>query len=204
MFTRSSLAAWAWCTASQIVLFLAYFAAYLATSSNVDLADFQPTINKIHFTVGLISPILNLLRSLFITLRLFALICGSENNPRAITIYGGPILYLVLQIVFLFCLLLWWDSRFSFGTLFRRRIAQQSSKSTDQASGDVAQEVSRVKYLDSGLRVQHISKSFGKNKAVEDVTFGVSPGEVFALLGPNGAGKSKFFHVITLVYANRT
>ena len=38
--------------------------------------------------------------------------------------------------------------------------------------------------------VQHLSKSFGDTRAVEDVSFEVGPGEVFGLLGPNGAGKT--------------
>lgn len=40
------------------------------------------------------------------------------------------------------------------------------------------------------IRVQEVAKSFAKTKAVIDVSFEVSSGEIFALLGPNGAGKS--------------
>ena len=35
-----------------------------------------------------------------------------------------------------------------------------------------------------------LGKSFGKVKAVENVSFKVDKGEIFGLLGPNGAGKS--------------
>ena len=38
--------------------------------------------------------------------------------------------------------------------------------------------------------VEHLSKSFGETRAVEDVSFEVQAGEVFGLLGPNGAGKT--------------
>jgi ABC-2 type transport system ATP-binding protein len=40
------------------------------------------------------------------------------------------------------------------------------------------------------IEVEHVSKCFGATKAVEDITFTVEHGEIFALLGPNGAGKT--------------
>jgi ABC-2 type transport system ATP-binding protein len=40
------------------------------------------------------------------------------------------------------------------------------------------------------IRVEHVTKCYGRLRAVDDVTFSVRPGEVFAFLGPNGAGKT--------------
>ncbi|MGI8782733.1 MAG: ATP-binding cassette domain-containing protein [Acidobacteriota bacterium] len=40
------------------------------------------------------------------------------------------------------------------------------------------------------LRLVHLSKSFGTNVAVDDLTLEIRTGEVFGLLGPNGAGKT--------------
>lgn len=40
------------------------------------------------------------------------------------------------------------------------------------------------------LRLVHLSKSFGANVAVDDLTLEIRTGEVFGLLGPNGAGKT--------------
>lgn len=40
------------------------------------------------------------------------------------------------------------------------------------------------------VEVNHITKSFGEVKAVDDVSFSVERGEIFGLLGPNGAGKT--------------
>jgi branched-chain amino acid transport system ATP-binding protein len=41
---------------------------------------------------------------------------------------------------------------------------------------------------------------FGGVHAVEDVSFDVEPGEVFAIIGPNGAGKSTIFNLISRLY----
>jgi sodium transport system ATP-binding protein len=40
------------------------------------------------------------------------------------------------------------------------------------------------------IRVQNLSKSFGKVKAVQGVSFDAPDGQITGLLGPNGAGKS--------------
>jgi ABC-type uncharacterized transport system ATPase subunit len=46
------------------------------------------------------------------------------------------------------------------------------------------------------LRLLNVSKKFGKNIAVDDVTFGLRSGEIMALLGPNGAGKTTTINMI--------
>jgi branched-chain amino acid transport system ATP-binding protein/branched-chain amino acid transport system permease protein len=46
------------------------------------------------------------------------------------------------------------------------------------------------------LRVENVGRRFQGLVALEDVSFEVAAGEVFALVGPNGAGKSTLFNVI--------
>jgi ABC-2 type transport system ATP-binding protein len=40
------------------------------------------------------------------------------------------------------------------------------------------------------ITVSHLKKTYGKVKAVDDLSFSVSEGEIFGVLGPNGAGKT--------------
>jgi ABC-2 type transport system ATP-binding protein len=40
------------------------------------------------------------------------------------------------------------------------------------------------------IRITNVTKCYGRLRAVDDVTFDVRGGEVFAFLGPNGAGKT--------------
>ena len=46
------------------------------------------------------------------------------------------------------------------------------------------------------LVLDHISKSYGRNKALSEFSATLSPG-VYALLGPNGSGKSTLMNIIT-------
>jgi len=48
----------------------------------------------------------------------------------------------------------------------------------------------------SGLRIEHLRKSFRKKVVIRDVTMAVERGEVSALLGPNGSGKTTTFYAI--------
>jgi ABC-2 type transport system ATP-binding protein len=54
------------------------------------------------------------------------------------------------------------------------------------------------------LVVDHVSHSFGKFKALDDVSFSVLPGSFTVLLGQNGAGKTTLFSLATRLYNNRS
>jgi lipopolysaccharide export system ATP-binding protein len=49
----------------------------------------------------------------------------------------------------------------------------------------------------TGLRAEHLARSFGQRQVVRDVSLTVQRGEVAGLLGPNGAGKTTCFYMIT-------
>ena len=46
------------------------------------------------------------------------------------------------------------------------------------------------------IKVNGLSKHYGSVRAVDDLTFSVSPGVVTGFLGPNGAGKSTTMRMI--------
>ena len=46
------------------------------------------------------------------------------------------------------------------------------------------------------IQIEHLSKRFGQVKAVDDLSFRVKEGELFAFLGVNGAGKSTTINIL--------
>ena len=51
------------------------------------------------------------------------------------------------------------------------------------------------------IRVQHLVKKFGDFTAVDNISFDVARGEIFAFLGPNGAGKTTTIKMLTTLLA---
>ena len=200
LFSKSQLAAFAIAATVNAVMFLLYFIAYMSILTYAPTNKIDSYVNIAHFTIAIVTPVANLTRAMFVTLNVFSLTCRDRHfasYPGSMTVFGGPILYLILQSFFLFAILLWWDS----GPLLRR-LRKTFTKPTDTeehtiaAEPEVSDELTRVASSQDGLRVLHLTKSFKHNLAVDNVTFGVPRGEVFALLGPNGAGKSTTISLI--------
>jgi ATP-binding cassette subfamily A (ABC1) protein 3 len=152
------------------------------------------------FSVSLVSPVAQLLRATIVGLNVFGLLCSGSppvkaTYPGAVDLYGGPILYLTIQSVFMFGFLVWRDHSFSLGRLGRSQETSDVPKIDGQLSEfrkrDVVDEEIRALTSRDGLRASHINKTYnstksGKVHAVVDVSFGIEKGEVFALVGPNG------------------
>ena len=46
------------------------------------------------------------------------------------------------------------------------------------------------------LELKNISKQFGKNKALDNISFNIPENAIFGLLGPNGSGKSTLMRIL--------
>lgn len=211
LFCQNQLSAYAFTAASQAVLFLVYLIAYLCTITYAPVNKVDDYLLLVHYLISAFAPIGSIIRTLFLALNLFSATCDGDKlstNPGGILYYGGPILYLIVQSIILFLLLIWFDSGdvgASIMRIFRSRRKQPEPQDNSVSDDEVANELVRVSTTtrqdgtsDStdGLRVVHLTKTFGKNTAVDNVTFGIKRGEVFALLGPNGAGKSTTISLI--------
>lgn len=217
LFASNQLSAYAFTAAGQAVLFLVYLIAYLCTITYAPINKVDDRLVVVHFVVSAFAPIGSVVRSIFLSLNLFSTTCVGDQiapNPGGILQYGGPILYLIIQSILLFLALLWLDSGdvgSSLQRLFRHLLRRDRSDTPPQdpegSDEEISNELVRVTSTATssgapaaaatdGLRVVHLTKTFGKNTAVDNVTFGVKHGEVFALLGPNGAGKSTTISMI--------
>jgi ABC-2 type transport system ATP-binding protein len=58
------------------------------------------------------------------------------------------------------------------------------------ASGDISEAI---------VRVDALSKRYGRTLALDDISLEIRPNELFALLGPNGAGKTTLIHILCTI-----
>jgi ATP-binding cassette, subfamily A (ABC1), member 3 len=203
LFTKTQLGTYAWAAASQTLIFVVYIIAYMSVLTYSPVTKVDSSLRLVHFVISAFAPIGSALKALFISTNLFSTACnGNEltKNPSGILYYGGPILYLILQSLIFFGLLIWLDTGSAGaslrGLLQRGNKAESDEEHVDEDIIDEREKVTRNDGNEHGLRVMHLTKSFRDNIAVDNVTFGIKRGEVFALLGPNGAGKSTTISLI--------
>lgn len=51
--------------------------------------------------------------------------------------------------------------------------------------------------MTSAIQTINLTKTYGKNRGIQNVNLEIQPGEIFGFLGPNGAGKSTALRTIT-------
>lgn len=176
-----------------------YMTAVMNIQGRAKPENVHSEIMIVTYTFNLITPVGNLVRALFVALNLFSTLCSGSppklaDYPGAFGLYGGPITYLIGQVLFLFGLILLWDHGFQL-RWFKRSAPTADEEDNVTREPEVTAEIQRATSSNDGLRAVHISKGYktraaGAITAVDDVTFGVKKGEMFALVGPNGAGKS--------------
>lgn len=194
----------------SLILYAIGMGAFLGTSTKA-----TDVISGVSWGLGLFLPIGNLIRAMMVGFNIAGLGCsnGVMKSEGSMDAYGGPILYLVIQVIALGTLSVWTDGGLPYIPLLSFRKRKASPTPADSAStelrnlaagqDDVRAEALRTTQHDTDpLRVLNVTKRFGSNTAVSDVTFGLSPGEVLALLGPNGAGKSTLVNMIQSEFAS--
>ncbi|WYZ43953.1 hypothetical protein EsH8_VII_000389 [Colletotrichum jinshuiense] len=201
LFTNSQVATFAAIMAYNSVGFAIYLIAflYIITFSPATVTDRNILIG--HYTISAFFPVASVCRALLVGLNTFSMACsgtGFYSYPGVLNAYGGPILYLAIQSIILFSVLLYHDSGNKLPSFLNRKKTTAPGVEQMQHDQEIASELLRVETTGSedGLQVKHLTKKFGKFTAVDNVSFGVRHGEVFALLGPNGAGKSTTISLI--------
>ncbi|KAH7304525.1 hypothetical protein B0I35DRAFT_401028 [Stachybotrys elegans] len=178
LVAKSQLGAFAVAACVQAGAFLVFFVTYMVILTY----SHNNTLTISFYGLGLLSPVCNLARSVYLSLNLFGVTCRGRElaaYPGAIDVFGGPLLYLVLQALLLFSLL--WV-RESGITLKRMRKPMHDQNSYEMHG--------------SGLEVVGLTKQFKRHLAVDNISFQIPKNECFALLGPNGAGKTTCISMI--------
>jgi len=70
--------------------------------------------------------------------------------------------------------------------------ASEKAPSTAQIVVPVAERLGQ-----NVVDIDHLSKGFGDNLLIDDLTFKLPPGGIVGIIGPNGAGKTTLFRMIT-------
>ncbi|KAK2046724.1 ABC transporter [Colletotrichum somersetense] len=194
LFTSSQVATFAAIMAYNSVGFAIYLIAFLYIITFSPAVVTERNILIGHYTISAFFPVTSVCRAILIGLNTFSLACSGTGfgYPGALNAYGGPILYLLIQAIILFSILLYNDSGNTIPDFLKRKRSSAAESVQILEDPEVAMEQLPAEPTgnDDGLQVKHLTKRFGNFAALENVSFSIRHGEVFALLGPNGAGKS--------------
>ena len=198
-------AAFAIAAGVHMFLFLLYLIGYIVNQAVGNVATRQQTYSTLQYFLGLTSPGANLARALFLSMNVFEVLCGeygSDVSPSiSYRLYGGVYTNLVIQIVLLISILAiyeygssdWWRRNVTHrGVPARLHYLVDSGQMQDEKQARAAAVADSSKLLS----LSHVSKFFGRNFAVQNISFDISKGNTLALLGANGAGKTTTINLI--------
>lgn len=203
LFTKTQLASFAWAAGTQAAVFCLYVLTFLLTTTYGDAPNVNSNILIFHFTISILAPIGSVTRALFLTTNFFSTACAGNDlssKPASLEKYGGPIFYLVVQSTLLLIAIIFIESRRMGTTKMPLRIKRLTkclqNASVEERPGATNGTTAATMSIKDGLKVSNLSKTFGTVQALQDISFHVKRGEIFALLGPNGAGKSTTMSLI--------
>ena len=198
-------AAFAIAAGVHLLLFLLYLIGYIVNQAVGDISTRQDTYSKLQYFLGLTSPGANLARGLFLSMNVFEVLCGETGTDESSAIsyrrYGGVYANLLIQIVLLISILVIYE--YGSADWLRRNITHRGVPArlhylvdSGQMQDEKQARAAAVADPSKLLSLSHVSKFFGRNFAVQNISFDISKGNTLALLGANGAGKTTTINLI--------
>jgi ABC-type multidrug transport system ATPase subunit len=198
-------AAFAIAAGVHLLLFILYLVGYIVNQATGNIATRHQTYSILQYALGLTSPAANLARALWLSMNVFEVLCGeygSDESPASsYKKYGSVYANFIIQIIFLISIL----GIYEYGSAdwFRRHVTHRgvparlhylvdSGEIQDEKRARIANPTDPSKILS----VSRLTKFFGKNFAVQNISFDIAKGSTLALLGANGAGKTTTINLI--------
>lgn len=54
--------------------------------------------------------------------------------------------------------------------------------------------------MPAAIEVEHLSKTYGRSRGIQDISFSIEKGEIMGFLGPNGSGKTTTMRILTCFF----
>ena len=120
LFAKSALAAFPAMAGLNSLMHAIFMVVYMVLFTVGSADKLAGSLDHVFYAMGLVFPIANLDRALFISLNMFSMACNptaAQDNGKAgfrhpaiaFNLYGGPAVFLVIQSILYYLLLIWWE-----------------------------------------------------------------------------------------------